>query len=302
MNLDFDFEKVDIIEFGLGIDKNDGQEFVQVPVDAGVQRALLEIAQATWEAMQDFDEPKNYEPSEKYESTEYIVLPLYNDMASSLRQLHEASNLDSDTAALSNPADVFCYFARFREKDGRRLTVVRRATHFKGILKSKGRLVRMLDDTLKIVDDPVFKLDNDFDMLIDSSNVHIFRPSGFEFVGKLQDAILNAVPNNIKIIQQDLPFVDFHSINEYATRHPRAARYLASIKAQSRTKNIDKEALKELCKRTGVEISESDGKIVIATGHEMGFLEILDRRRFEVELVKGEPERYRASSRKRIER
>ena len=81
----------------------------------------------------------------------------------------------------------------------------------------------------------------------------------------------------------------------------RAARYLASIRAFGGTKNIDKAWLKKLCKETGVEVKESGGKIVIENGHEMGFLEVLDRRRYEVSLVKQQPERYRAASRKKID-
>lgn len=155
----------------------------------------------------------------------------------------------------------------------------------------------MLDDTLKIIDDTVFRLDNDFDVLVDSANVHILRPSGFEFAGKLQQAILDAVPENIKVLGRYLTFVNFDGIEAYATTHPRAARYLASIRGQAETKNIDKGALKQLCKRTGVDVSESKGKISVSAGHEMGFLEVLDRRRYELELVKGEPERFKAASR-----
>jgi hypothetical protein len=33
----------------------------------------------------------------------------------------------------------------------------------------------------------------------------------------------------------------------------------------------------------------------------MGFLEVLDRRRYELELVKGLPERFRATSRRKID-
>jgi hypothetical protein len=33
----------------------------------------------------------------------------------------------------------------------------------------------------------------------------------------------------------------------------------------------------------------------------MDFLEVLDRRRYQLELVKGTPERFRASSRKKID-
>lgn len=158
----------------------------------------------------------------------------------------------------------------------------------------------MLDDTLQIIEDTVFKLDNDFDLLIDSKSVHILRPSGFEFAGRLQQAILDAVPKNIQAIAKDLGFVEFDGVEAYAGKHPRAARHLASIRAQKETKSIDKSLLKRLCRQTGVEVTESKGKVGIAPGHEMGFLEVLDRRRYEVSLVKESPERYRASSRKKI--
>ncbi|MFQ5472724.1 MAG: DUF4868 domain-containing protein, partial [Dehalococcoidia bacterium] len=110
----------------------------------------------------------------------------------------------------------------------------------------------------------------------------------------------DTVPQNMKAIRKDLPFVDFDGIEDYAGKRPRAARYLASIRAQEETKNIDKAALKRLCKRTGVEVKESNGKVIVPDGHEMGFLEVLDRRRYEVDLVKEEPERYRAASRRKI--
>jgi hypothetical protein len=301
MNLDFDIGNVTVTEFGVGRDDGDEQTFVAVPVDAGVQDALREMVQATWDAMQkDEDGPAKYEPSEKHGSTEYVYLPLDDELAASVRELHEAEGLNIDAAALTEPTDVFCYFARLTDKSKRRLTALRRATQFKGVLKSRNRLIRMLDDTLTIIEDSVFKLDNDFDLLVDGTNVHILRPSGFEFAGKLQQAILAAVPENIRAIQKDLAFVEFGGIEAYAGKHPRAARYLASVRSQGETKNIDKSLLKKLCKETGVEVTESKGKISITSGHEMGFLEVLDRRRYEVSLVKAKPERYRAASRRQI--
>lgn len=299
MKLEFDLESVTVTEFGVGRDGSDRQTFVAVPVDADVQAALREMAQATWAAMQSVeDEPSEYEPSEKHGSTEYLYLPLADDMASSVRELHEATNLEIEAAALDDPADVFCYFVRLTDSEQRRLTALRRASQFKGVLKK--RLIRFVSDSLKLIPDDVFKLDSDFDLLVDSANVHILRPSGFEFAGNLQQAILDAVPENIKAIRKDLAFVDFDGIEAYATKHPRAARYLASICAQSETKNIDKAALKKLCKSTGVDVSESKGKIAVSAGHEMGFLEVLDRRRYELELVKGQPERFKAASRTQL--
>ncbi len=301
MNLDFDLGSVTVTEFGVGRDDSNGQTFVAVPVDAQVQAALREMVTATWKAMRkDEDGPSRYEPSDKHGGMEYLYLPLHDDLAAVVRKLHEAATLDVDTAALSDPADVFGYFARFADKKKRRITALRRATQFKGVLKSKNRLVRMLDDTLRIIDDTVFKLDNDFDLLVDAKHIHILRPSGFEFAGHLQQAILDAVPLNIKAIQKDLKFVDFAGIEEYASRHPRAARYLASIRAQDATKSIDKSLLKKLCKQTGVDVTEANGRLSVVSGQEMGFLEVLDRRRYEVSLVRKTPERYRAASRKKI--
>lgn len=301
MKLEFDLTRVSVMEFGVGREDNNGESFVVVPVDARVQVALREMVEATWDAMQTDEEgPTKYAPSEKHGATEYLYMSLDDELAVSVRELHNATNLVIHAAALSDPTDVFCYFARLTDEKGKRVTALRRATQFKGVLKSKNRLVRMLDDTLKVIEDTVFKLDNDFDLLVDSSNVHILRPSGFEFAGKLQQAILDAVPENIKAIRKDLAFVEFDGIAEYAGRHPRAARCLASIRWQEETKSINRALLKKLCKQTGVDVTESNGKVIVTDGYEMGFLEVLDRRRYKLELVKGEPERFRAASRKRI--
>lgn len=301
MNLAFDLASVTVTEFGVGRDDGDAQTFVAVPVDAAVQGALREMVQATWDAMQkDGDGPAKYEPSEKHAGTEYLYLPLDNALAASVRVLHEAAALDIQVAALADPSDVFCYFAQLTDKKQRRLTALRRATQFKGVLKSKNRLVRMLDDTLQIIEDTVFKLDNDFDLLIDGENVHILRPSGFEFAGKLQQAILDAVPENIRAIAKDLTFVEFDGIEAYAGKHPRAARYLASIRGQEETKNINKGKLKSYCRRVGVAVKEKNGKLLVEPGHEMDFLGVLDRRLYDVDLVPEKPERYRAASRRKI--
>jgi hypothetical protein len=164
----------------------------------------------------------------------------------------------------------------------------------------KKRLVRLVTDALQLIEDNVFKLDADFDLLIDNTTIHILRPSGFEFVGRLQSAVLAAVPENVEAIRRDLGYVNYDSIKAYAGKHPRAARYLASIRSQEEFKNIDKAELKRHCKRTGVEIAEENGKIVVANDQIMGFLEVLDRRRYENTLIKDSPELFRALSRKKI--
>jgi hypothetical protein len=300
MTVSFDFQNVTITEFGVGRDEAEGDSFLVVPTDHDVQVALQEMAIATRDEMNRISEtaPPVYEPSEKYGSSEYVYLPLQDEMAKQVRFIHEATNLAVDSKALSDPSKVFCYFARMGDAKGNHLTGIRRASQFKGILKN--RLIRIVTDALKLVEDQVFKLDTDFDLLVDDERIHILRPSGFELVGELQAAVMDAAPDNIKLIKDDLPFVDFASIEAYASTHPRAARHLASIRAQDEAKDIDKTALKKLCKRTGVKIQDTNGKITIDEGSEMGFLEVLDRRRYHLELVKNSSEYFKAASRRKI--
>ncbi len=299
MTLDFDLGRVSVMEFGVGRDDGDEQTFVTIPVDRNVQNALYGMVQATLDAMKsDEGELAKYEPSEKYGSEEYCFLPLDNDMATFVRELHEAVNLTICVDALDELSSVFCYFVRMTDESEQRLTALRRASQFKGVLAK--RLICFVTDSLKLIEDKVFKLDNDFDFLVDSRNVHILRPNGFESVGKLKSAILEAAPRNIDVIQEYLPFVKFESIKPYAIKHLRAARCLASIRRDAEINRIDKALLKALCEQTNVAISVLGEKIVITNGHEMGFLEVLDRRRYAVSLIEEEPEHYRAASRRRI--
>lgn len=303
MKMALDCEQVEVVEFGVGRDGNGGDEqiFSSVPVDAKVQSVLCEMVQTTWQCMQNEGTPTKYEPSDKYGSVEYLYLPLDDDMATALNELHQATNLSIDAGALNDLSKMFCYFARLTDKKKNKLTALRRASQFKGIVKKKGRLIRFLDDAMQIVEDNIFKLDNDFDLLIDDNNIHILHPGGFEFAGKLQQAILDAVPSNVASIAKELNFIEFTGIEKYAANHSRAARYLASIRAQKKMKNIDKSLLKKLCKDTGVSITESKGKVIIAEGDEMAFLQILDRRRYYLKLVPDTPETYVAASRKAIQ-
>jgi Kiwa protein KwaB-like len=299
VKLQFEFTQIAHVEFGVGKEDPKGQRFVNVAVDRGVQEALEEMARETWREMQSHSKtPPRYDPSEKHAALEHLYLPLADELSVAMRRLHEAENLALDGTALQTCDDVFCYFARLTDGPGSRLTAVRRAAQFKGTVRS--RFVRLVTDALKLVREQVFRLDQDFDLLIDERNIHILRPSSFEFAGKLQDAILKAVPGNVALVQKELPFIEFANIEKYAIKHPRAARYLASICSQNQSRGVDRQALKALCERTDVQFAEKKGKLLIADDHVLGFLEVLDRRRYELELVRGSPERFRAASRQKI--
>ena len=299
MMLTFELNNIRVTEFGVGRDDGDVPQFVSIPVNRDVRTALIDMTRATWNAMRGAEEgPAQYQPAEKHESTEYLLVAAGDDLERSLRQLHDAENLPLDADALRDPSNISCYFGRFTDGRGQRLTALRRASQFKGVLNRP--LIRIRADTLELVEDDVFKLDNDFDLLLDSQFTHIWRPSAFEFLGKLRQAILDSVPANIALIAKDINFIDVGSIRNYASTHPRAARYLASIRTQNLA-NVARDSLVDLCRRTGVHTEDRNGLIAVSDAHVMGFLEVLDRRRYEVELVRNTPEQFRATSRRRID-
>lgn len=303
MNLNFDLSHIKSTEFGIGRGNGDECEYVSVPVDTTVQTALIEMVKTTWEEMQnnymknDGEVPPQYEASEKYESNEYVYINTIDPIAEPLINLHEAINLPVFAAAMRSPNTISCYFVRLTDYEGNRLTGLRQATYFKGVLNKK--LIQIFDDTLMLVEDRVFKLDNDFDLLIDSNRLHIWRPKAFEVMNEMKQKILDAVQKNVSELKREIPYVDFETIESYASKHPRAARYLASIRQQN-IKDIESHLLKDLCNRTGVDFNEVDGKMDIAEKHIMGFLEILDRRRYGVELIQDTPEFYKAASRQKL--
>lgn len=301
MTIVFDYENVSVTEFGLGLDVQD-RGFVQVPVDENVQAALVEMAHETQSAMlNETANPRQYEPSEKYAAKEHLTLSLDDDLVAELKTLHNAVNLAEDAGAFDQITDCFAYFTKLTDNNGNRITAVRRSTQFKTLIKKRNKLIRWADNTLEVLDDTIFKLDNDFDFLIHNDVIYILRPSGLEFTAQLQGAVMAAVPDNVAAIAEEIEFVDFDSISAYAQSHPRAARYIASIKSQSGAHNVNKNKLSSYCQSTNVVVTEVDEKIHVDDSQVLAFLEILDRRRYQIDLVEdAEPEIYRAPSRSRV--
>ena len=295
MDLDVDLSSRMTVEFGLLVGRGEGRRAVIVGADGSVQDALVAMVQATSSMADAEPDPRPYNPAEKYATSEYSYLSLADPLAEALVQLQDATNIPSDPAAFDHPEEMSGYFARFTDASGKRLTGIKRATQFKGVLHA--RLLRILDASLMLVEDDVFKLDSDFDVLIDSKAVHVIHAAGLEVLADLQAAILASVPANVGEMRAQVPFMDLAPIQTYALTHPRAARYIASIRSFARLGPLDMRSVARLCRETDVDAVVRDGKLVVAAGSELAFLEVLDRRRYEVMLVRGNPERFRAASR-----
>ena len=337
ISLDIDIDTLEHLEFGIGRDVDDSQEFYAVRVNVDAQDVLKDMVRNTWNEMEmsvagcptqtEFEEidegssnsrfvatldeqtlkkrlaggPETYSPADRYTGNEYVYLELDDPIVALLSNLHKSINLPNEQRLFEDLDTIFCYFVRMHDSGGRRITAIRRATGFKGVLK-RPLLAQFTGDGLELSHGKVFKLDNDFDILVDSHHVHVWRPNSFESIGKLKEDILNAVPKNIEEIAKIIDYVDFGTITKYSTGHIMAARYVASIRAQMSQGPITRDSLLKHCKDTDVYLEEEGGQIIVPWESIMGFLEVLDRRRYGIELVEGKREQFRARNRQRIYR
>ena len=301
MNLDFDLDQVEATEFGVGQQVSGSREFVVIPVDSSVHNVLLDVVKTTSSnTIQDTLALPHFDPADKHASKEYLVLPIDHELADPIARLHHADNLVLVPAQLNRLRQSFCYFVRLTDNSNRRLTALRRASQFKGTLGRQNRLLSLMGDTLRTVEGPVFQLNADFDVLVDSQFIHIVHPTSFKELGQIEEAIAQAVPRNIQSVSVSLPDVDWSNIRKYATSHSRAAGLLSSIRTRGYSENLNRIALVDLCDRTGVIVDNSQPKIFVPENQILAFLEVIDRRRYEIGLVLNGPEQYRASSRERL--
>lgn len=299
MELDFDFEDVANRSFGVGVETDNGTDFCKVSaepeVKASLQDMVLDTKRAADKTLEEGHGPKIYDPAETHTQEEYLYLPLEHNLVEHLRNIHRA-NLARNNKALSDPRILSCYFTTMVDGSGRRLTALRRTSQFKGILKK--HLVTVINDSVQKVERTVFQLDFNFDIVIDDYYIHILRPRGFESIGKIKAAILAAVQDNVDSIVAHMDFVEFSNIQEYARRHPKAARYLASIYSQGQMKNVDPDLLRNHCEESGIRISGPNEKMNVDDNHILDFLEVIDRRRYQIRLQRGGVrESYRAERR-----
>lgn len=298
MSFIFDTSNVVSTEFGVGRSDSSGRSLWEVNVDEEVRGSVLDMVVAT-EAIVDGSsgDAHVFNPAEKYGDVEYLYLPLEDRLSDVFIGMHEARNIDSEAGTLDDMESVFCYFARLRDGSGNRVTGIRRAAQFKGMLKKK---TFTFSGSLRIIETPVFQLNNDFDVVVDAERIHIIHPKSFKILGEIEEALIQAISENLQLIGSSAPYVDWERVGHYAADHPRAAALLASIRSEGYAENLNPAKLVGLCERNGVRVTFSADRIEVEEDNVLGFLEVLDRRRYEVDVVDDALEHYKADSRKRV--
>ena len=292
----FNFDSIKSVEFGVCLEGDENETYRIVPSDKGVQTALKEMLEATRaQLFRDDEKLVEFSPAEKYGSTERLYLSLDSEFVTKHREIFATKNLVTDTHGLADPKHLISYFAIFLDSNGKKLMGFRRAAQFKGVIKKN--LVTFLDDTLKIVEDDLFKLDTDFDYIIYDDQVLIWRPSGFIFTAGMDEHIAACAAANVDLVSKEVACVDFLGLKDFVLKHKLSMRLIAAIKSRDDLADISKRRLKAECKEAGLKISEIKGMLSPQEGSEYGFLMLLDRRRYTVTLIEKKPETYEAPSR-----
>ncbi|MDR1190242.1 MAG: hypothetical protein LBK60_01080 [Verrucomicrobiales bacterium] len=294
--MSFNINHIQSVSFGVCLDSETEESYRIVPSEIGVQNALTSMLKDTlMEINKEGTVIEDFSPAEKYGATERLRVSLESEWVQKHKRVFLAENLSIDTHGLDIPSSLVSYFAIFHDIDGNKLMGFRRAAQFKGVVKK--HLVTITNDALCLVADNLFKLDSDFDFLIFDEQILIWRPSGFIFTACMDEYIVAYATANVAHIAAEISCVNFSALNGYIAKHKLAMRLVAAIKSRNDLGEITKQRLRAECKDSGVKLIQKDGMLLPAEGSEMGFLMLLDRRRYTVMLVPKHPETYEAPSR-----
>jgi hypothetical protein len=298
----FDFDHINSIEFCVALEEDNESEQALVPCDVSVQDALRDMLRSTAryiETADEEDELRDYELSEKYSSRERLVAEINADIMEVPKSIFDAEGLISRPDALNEPEHVAYYFAVFRDASGHKIVGVRRAAQFKGVLKA--RLIRVLNDSLRLIEDNVFKLDNEFDLLITQQHVYIMHPAALDQIADIEEQVFAAAHEKTLELGSAIRFADFRGIADVAASKKRVARLVANLHARDDLEQLKKSKVIAAAKENKLKLEKVGTKVRPVAGSEAAFLELLDNRRYTVDIKTGRnTEAFIARSRKRV--
>jgi hypothetical protein len=245
-------------------------------------------------------QPILFQLSEKYASTEHLTYPLIqNELPDLFNMYSNSSRIPINNVDLGNELpNISYYFAIFTHANKTKSIGIKRPNLFKGLLKSKNKIVRIIDDSLTIVTDDLFKLDFDFDFFINQTNIDILHPSGFLYISKLDEQTLSTASAATNALSQRISFINFAHLAPLVEQSKTAARLISSIKSRQDLEQTDEQRLLNKCVLFGIAMSQSNGLIAPQDDNQLiSFLQILDRRLYDYELIDNQIEQYVAASR-----
>ncbi|EGQ9180259.1 DUF4868 domain-containing protein [Vibrio alginolyticus] len=299
----FNLTKIQNVELSLKITNTEFDCFQSPPTDAEIKLTLKSMLTDTIKHFENTEEElEDFDISENYGTTATLKASIQDEeLYKKIHDIRDSADGAVDGDIIKNPQNIPYYRVKFYDDEGNVVIGVRTATYFKSILKQRSRIVQLYDDTLTPCNDTLFKLDNDFDFVIAKNDVFVYRPRLFEAIANLEEELLQTAADRVETLARSLEFVNFDGIEKKASESKRAAKLVLSLAARDDLMQISQANVMKNAQETNLNLEQNEaGQIVPKEGSELDFLEMLDRRRYAIELVDGTKEIYRAPSRKKV--
>ena len=300
--IDADFNRDAIQSANFGVRLRSTQNMYFVPTDGPTKTALKSIFGETvahFEAI-----PTAWEKldiSEDYGSRRRVYAERDNEFMKELSVIFDIGALDDLTNIGDHVSDIEYYFAVFSDDENRRAIGVKRATRMKGTMKARNRLVRLVDDTLQLIEEDVLRLDEEFDVIVSDAHVFILNVGAMEQVARIVEQVAATAAEKIQLIHDTLPFLDLTRIKEKIAGHPRVARNAASVAANPNLGAFQRAPIEALAAKHGIKFKVlADGRLQCRVQDNAKLIELLDARRYHLDLSGDGGDPYRATGRQKV--
>lgn len=296
---EFDLANIQSVNFAVSLRSNGNRYFV--PTDGPIKAALKEVLSNTTAGFNQIDgDWQLHDVSEDYGEARRTYAPRNTDYLADLSSIFDAGALDDIANAHEHVPDIDFYFGVFHDDQNRKAIGIKKATQLKGTLGARNKLMRLADDTLQMIEDEVLRLDREFDAIMTDSHVFMLKVRSVEYLANIVERVAGAAAAKVQTIHDQLTFLDLSRIQEDIARHPKMARMAASISARNDLAQIRRDRVEEIAEHHGIVFKEVDGRLQCRRQDEAKLLEILDARRYHLDLTATGPIPYRATGRQRV--
>jgi len=297
---EFDAENITEVNFGVCLRSNGNLYFV--PTDAETKSALKDICRDTIAAFQAIG--GDWEPhdiSEDYGAPRRVYADRQSEFMAVLSAAFDTGTFADLTNLSQHASDVDYYFAQFVDSQRRRAMCVKKATRLKGTMKARNRLVRLVDDTLVLIREDVLRLDAAFDLIVTDDHVFILNTANMEHITKIVARVAATAEVKVQTIHDSILFIDFERIKLSISSHPRVARQVASIASNPSINTFQRARIEALAEQHGIKFKElANGRLQCRKSDEAKLIELLDARRYHLDLTGNGGDPYRASARQKV--
>ena len=121
-----------------------------------------------------------------------------------------------------------------------------------------------------------------------------------EYTANIVEHVAGAAAHKVQKIHDTIGFLDLSRIQSDIAKRAQMARMAASIVSRNDLSEIKRDRVEEIAAHQGLVFKEVDGRLQCRREDEAKLLEILDSRRYHLDLTATGPVPYRATGRQKV--